>query len=112
MVEAILLIQLQVLLYDFFSDSTMSISQWRVVLNKLPGDFGLKCPTFDEEKHRGICHEVRIAAYSCGVSSFLDVLPCQLKSLYVAMTRARTNLWIVDYSTKSESMKVCILSAY
>ena len=34
-------------------------------------------------------------------------LPClQLKSLYVAITRAKKNLWIADCSEKAKSMKV------
>ena len=46
----------QVLLYNFFNDSTMTASQWRVVLNGLPGH---KAPEFDEVRHSGICREVR-----------------------------------------------------
>ncbi|KIP05323.1 hypothetical protein PHLGIDRAFT_154223 [Phlebiopsis gigantea 11061_1 CR5-6] len=70
-----------VLLYNFFADSTVSAAQWRVVLKGLE----VKSPTFDEEKHDGVCHE--------------------LKCLYVACTRARLNLWIVDYSGKGEPMR-------
>ena len=49
-----------------------------------------------------------------GISSLQDFeqLPdilFQLKSLYVAITRARNNLRIADFSTKGESMRVCLL---
>ena len=49
-----------------------------------------------------------------GISSLQDVeeLPnilFQLKFLYVAITRARNNLRIADFSAKGESMRVCLL---
>ncbi|KAH9022666.1 P-loop containing nucleoside triphosphate hydrolase protein [Lactarius hengduanensis] len=77
-----------VLLYNFFEDSTVDVSQWRVVLNavgraqreKIPA------PTFDESRHAGVCSE--------------------LKFLYVAITRARKNLWIVDLSETAEPMRI------
>ena len=34
----------------------MTYSQWRVVLNNLPGH---RAPTFDDVKHSGICREAR-----------------------------------------------------
>ncbi|KAF9524672.1 hypothetical protein CPB83DRAFT_909779 [Crepidotus variabilis] len=79
-----------VLLYKFFEDSTVDLSQWRVVLNLLEKASqavvsGLPAPAFDEIKHAGVCSE--------------------LKFLYVAVTRARKNLWIVDCSDKSEPMR-------
>ncbi|KAF8895020.1 hypothetical protein CPB84DRAFT_1782432 [Gymnopilus junonius] len=75
-----------VLLYKFFEDSTVELSQWRVVLNLLLDGIGQAAPQFDEIRHAGVCSE--------------------LKSLYVAITRARKNLWIVDCSAKSEPMRV------
>ncbi|CDO74781.1 hypothetical protein BN946_scf185001.g29 [Trametes cinnabarina] len=76
-----------VLLFNFFEDSTADISQWRVVLNALPQDQrrAHPAPTFDETRHSGICRE--------------------LKFLYVAITRARKNLWIADCSDKGEPMR-------
>lgn len=50
----------QVLLWNFFEDSHMDVSQWRVVLNALPGAQRVKCPQFDESRHSGICREVPI----------------------------------------------------
>ena len=49
-----------------------------------------------------------------GTSSFQDFegllnIFFQLKSLYVAITRARNNLRIADFSTKGEPMRVCLL---
>ncbi|OBZ79120.1 TPR and ankyrin repeat-containing protein 1 [Grifola frondosa] len=77
-----------VLLYNFFEDSTVDLSQWRVVLNALPerecGNH--PAPRFDDTRHSGVCRE--------------------LKFLYVAITRARKNLWIADCSEKGEPMRV------
>ncbi|RXW14070.1 hypothetical protein EST38_g11783 [Candolleomyces aberdarensis] len=81
-----------VLLYKFFEDSPVDLSQWRVVLN-LVGPLtkrSVNVPRFDEARHAGVCSE--------------------LKFLYVAITRSRKNLWIVDRSDKAEPMKVAIRS--
>ncbi|KAH9945568.1 hypothetical protein B0H21DRAFT_877321 [Amylocystis lapponica] len=75
-----------VLLYNFFEDSDANISQWRVVLNALTEDIGVKSPRFDDIRHSSICRE--------------------LKFLYVATTRARMNLWIADSSDKAEPMRL------
>ncbi|OCH88979.1 hypothetical protein OBBRIDRAFT_757238 [Obba rivulosa] len=77
-----------VLLYNFFEDSTVELSQWRVVLNALPEAEVRRdpAPRFDDARHSGVCRE--------------------LKFLYVAITRARKNLWIADGSRKGEPMRV------
>ncbi|PIL29959.1 hypothetical protein GSI_07870 [Ganoderma sinense ZZ0214-1] len=77
-----------VLLYNFFEDSMADLSQWRVVLNALPQDqrAANPAPRFDDARHSGICRE--------------------LKFLYVAITRARKNLWIADGSEKGEPMRI------
>ncbi|KAI0089819.1 hypothetical protein BDY19DRAFT_1047690 [Irpex rosettiformis] len=77
-----------VLLYNFFEDSTVSVGQWRVILNALPFRDGinLDCPMFDSIRHSGVCRE--------------------LKFLYVAITRARQNVWITDCSDKSEPLRM------
>ncbi|KAJ7836348.1 hypothetical protein B0H14DRAFT_2794293 [Mycena olivaceomarginata] len=64
-----------VLLYNFFEDSTVDAAQWRVVLNALETNRGNNpAPLFDKARHAGVCVE--------------------LKFLYVAITRARNNiLW-------------------
>ncbi|KAL5534681.1 hypothetical protein ACEPAG_1145 [Sanghuangporus baumii] len=76
-----------VLLYNFFEDSSCIVSQWRVILNFLAIDkeSSMAVPRFDDLRHAGICTE--------------------LKFLYVAVTRARKNLWIIDRSDKGEPMK-------
>ncbi|KAH8101588.1 hypothetical protein BXZ70DRAFT_933981 [Cristinia sonorae] len=75
-----------VLLYDFFEDSTVEVSQWRVVLNILADDGReVNCPRFNEIRHSGVCRE--------------------LKFLYVAITRARKNLWIADCSERGTPMR-------
>ncbi|TFK51884.1 hypothetical protein OE88DRAFT_1483274 [Heliocybe sulcata] len=76
-----------VLLYNFFKDSTSDFSQWRVVLNAMVESQGehISVPSFDEVRHASICSE--------------------LKFLYVAITRARNNLWIFDPSKQAEPMK-------
>lgn len=49
----------QVLLYKFFEDSKVDLSQWRVVLNLVDqASKGLAVPRFDEERHAGVCSEV------------------------------------------------------
>ena len=45
------------LLYNFFEDSKVEDSQWRVLLNNVPG---CVAPKFDEGRHGGVCREARI----------------------------------------------------
>ncbi|KAJ7576870.1 hypothetical protein C8J56DRAFT_1171170 [Mycena floridula] len=73
-----------ILLLNFFKDSSLDASQWRVILNSLQDD-RLSVPTFDSVKHAAVCTD--------------------LKFLYVAITRARENIWIADTSSKSEPMR-------
>ncbi|KAK0232768.1 hypothetical protein IW262DRAFT_22523 [Armillaria fumosa] len=78
-----------VLLYNFFADSTASLAQWRVALNgidKSNQDLEHPPPRFGHILHASICNE--------------------LKSLYVAITRARENVWIADGSEKGEPMRI------
>ncbi|KAF6765913.1 hypothetical protein DFP72DRAFT_865039 [Ephemerocybe angulata] len=77
-----------VLLYKFFEDSKVDVSQWRIVLNmlKTSSPTALPAPRFEEERHAGVCSE--------------------LKFLYVAITRSRKNLWIIDSSEKAEPMRL------
>ncbi|KAH7101437.1 P-loop containing nucleoside triphosphate hydrolase protein [Auriculariales sp. MPI-PUGE-AT-0066] len=77
-----------VLIYNFFNDSSVSEQQWRVVLNALvdtPSEQDLAAPEFDAIRHASVCAD--------------------LKSLYVAVTRARKNMWIVDRSEKGDPMR-------
>ena len=48
------------LLYNFFADSTVDLSQWRVVLNGLPegSSEAQRAPRFDDSRHNGVCREV------------------------------------------------------
>ncbi|KAG1809265.1 hypothetical protein EV424DRAFT_1328374 [Suillus variegatus] len=75
-----------VLLYNFFEDSAVDLSRWSIVLNGVDGQG--YAPNFerDEARYAGVCSE--------------------LKLLYVGITRARKNIWIVDKSDKSEPMRV------
>ncbi|KAK7064824.1 UvrD-like helicase ATP-binding domain-containing protein [Favolaschia claudopus] len=75
-----------VLLYNFFEDSSVGAAQWRVVLNVLEGSGKSSAPLFDTARHAGVCIE--------------------LKFLYVAITRARNNVWIADTSAKGEPMRI------
>ncbi|KAI6020999.1 hypothetical protein BKA83DRAFT_178181 [Pisolithus microcarpus] len=83
-----------VLLYNFFEDSTVDLSRWRLVLAAVDGAVEgykpcqLHAPSFerDESRYVGLCRE--------------------LKLLYVGITRARKNMWIVDKSDKGEPMKI------
>ncbi|SJL03091.1 uncharacterized protein ARMOST_06437 [Armillaria ostoyae] len=77
-----------VLLYNFFADSPAGLAQWRVVLNAVEEskqDPRNPPPQFDHIRHASICNE--------------------LKSLYVAITRARENIWIADGSEAGEPMR-------
>ncbi|KAJ7843035.1 hypothetical protein B0H13DRAFT_2364932 [Mycena leptocephala] len=72
-----------VFIYNFFEDSGLAEAQWRVVLNvmdKRTNDGTPSAPIFDKMRHASVCTE--------------------LKFLYVAITRARNNIWIADCSTK------------
>ncbi|KAG1889225.1 hypothetical protein F4604DRAFT_1612723 [Suillus subluteus] len=75
-----------VLLYNFFEDSVIDLSRWRIVLNGVEGQE--HAPNFDrdEARYAGVCSE--------------------LKLLYVGITRARKNMWIVDKSDKSDPMRI------
>ncbi|KAJ7671947.1 hypothetical protein B0H17DRAFT_1208872 [Mycena rosella] len=75
-----------VLLYNFFEDSTVGAAQWRVVLNALENQGDVPAPLFHKMRHAGVCVE--------------------LKFLYVAITRARNNVWIADTSAKGEPMRI------
>ncbi|KAK0245331.1 hypothetical protein EDD85DRAFT_800629 [Armillaria nabsnona] len=75
-----------VLLYNFFADSSAGLAQWRVVLNAIEQDPRNPPPQFDHIRHASICNE--------------------LKSLYVAITRARENIWIADGSETGEPMRM------
>lgn len=49
----------QVLLFNFFEDSSAELSQWRVVLNALDEhERNCPAPVFDKARHAGICLEV------------------------------------------------------
>jgi len=97
----------KVLLYNFFGDSTATLNQWRLVLNGDSGGDSLSdAPVFDETRHASICVEVRHLR-----PKFFNPPPSyypgpQLKFLYVAITRARKNLWIMDSSESAGPMKV------
>ncbi|KAK2462120.1 hypothetical protein APHAL10511_006583 [Amanita phalloides] len=74
-----------VLLYNFFEDSTLGTAQWRLILKEDTGNLGIPRLPFDTVKHVGLCSE--------------------LKSLYVAITRAKKNMWIADCSEKANPIK-------
>ena len=50
----------QVLLFNFFHDSSVESSQWRVVLNAMDSEHRqeVPAPRFDENLHAGVCSEV------------------------------------------------------
>ncbi|KAE9400953.1 P-loop containing nucleoside triphosphate hydrolase protein [Gymnopus androsaceus JB14] len=77
-----------VLLYDFFGDSPAKLSQWRIILAALNDRATFSVPDFERNRQRyaSICTE--------------------LKFLYVAITRARENVWIIDSSENGEPMRM------
>src|SRR6266849_444470 len=71
---------IQVLLYDFFEDSSVDVAQWRVVLNAISRAQRerIPAPNFDENRHAGVCAEVRQNTSLRPVlylMSFVDVIP-------------------------------------
>ena len=73
------------LLLDFFANSAAGEAKWRIILELLNDDT-LNVPTFDSTKH--------------------SIIISELKSLYVACTRARNRLWIWDTSATLGPMKL------
>ncbi|KAI0757655.1 hypothetical protein C8Q80DRAFT_1341060 [Daedaleopsis nitida] len=71
-----------VLLYNMFGDSEVSHTQWRAIC-KLHTDDSL-IDNGAGDRHRGVCRELKLA--------------------YVALTRARNRVWIVDDSEKALPM--------
>ena len=95
------------MLYNFFEDSPATANQWRLILNGVADRENLQvAPAFDETRHASICVEVRPSQHKPFFSPHSCHLILQLKFLYVAITRARQNLWIVDSSESAEPMKV------
>ncbi|EDR08129.1 uncharacterized protein LACBIDRAFT_294434 [Laccaria bicolor S238N-H82] len=72
------------IILTLYESKGLEFNDWRVILNAV--DVSVPVPDFDEMRHAPICSE--------------------LKFLYVAITRARNNLWIVDSSSKADPMKV------
>ena len=96
------------LLYNFFEDSTLKSSQWRTVLNMVPpvenGTSRKTIPCFDPLLS-GVCQDVSVCVVYLLV--FNDPKPfTKLKFLYVAITRARKNLWFSDNSETCKPMRV------
>ena len=64
----------------------------------------LGCPVFDETRHGGVCREVCFARLVALMNSCR--LSVQLKFMYVGITRARKNVWIVDGSERAQPLLV------
>ncbi|ORY76949.1 hypothetical protein BCR35DRAFT_332754 [Leucosporidium creatinivorum] len=73
----------EVLLWDYFADSTSSAADWRVILNLWKSGKGV--PAFDAVRHASIGQELR--------------------HLYVAVTRARNVLCIADRDRTGDAMR-------
>ncbi|KIO30545.1 hypothetical protein M407DRAFT_20433 [Tulasnella calospora MUT 4182] len=75
-----------VLLYDFFTDSTATATDWRaILLSQHEGRI------FDERRH--------------------SILQSELKSFYVGLTRARERVWIWDSSRKGQDMESLLVTS-
>ncbi|KAI6010465.1 hypothetical protein BKA83DRAFT_4583538 [Pisolithus microcarpus] len=85
-----------VLLYDFFGDSNVDLSRWRVVLAAITGEAG----------HHNQSRLQRLP--SKGMKADMQHIRRRLQAevLYVGITRARKRLWIIDKSEKAEPMKL------
>ncbi|KAG8942986.1 hypothetical protein FRC04_003272 [Tulasnella sp. 424] len=71
---------MKVLLYDFFTDSPATATDWRALRNAQRNG-----GTFDERRH--------------------SIIQTELKSLYVGLTRARERVWIWDRSRKGSNFE-------
>ncbi|KAI6137065.1 hypothetical protein F5141DRAFT_66436 [Pisolithus sp. B1] len=83
-----------VLLYNFFEDSNVDLSRWRLVLAAIDD----AVEGHNLRRQQAPCFERDTSRYA-GVCS-------ELKFLYVGITRACKRLWIVDNSDKVEPMKL------
>ncbi|KAI6165389.1 hypothetical protein EDD17DRAFT_1754090 [Pisolithus thermaeus] len=83
-----------VLLYNFFEDSSVDLSRWRLVLAAIDD----AVEGHNLRRQQAPCFERDTSRYA-GVCS-------ELKFLYVGITRACKRLWIVDNSDKAECMKL------
>jgi len=63
----------QVLLYNFFEDSVVDLSRWRIVLNGVEGE--VHAPNFDrdEARYAGVCSEVGIPLFRRRTDSILSL---------------------------------------
>lgn len=78
-----------VIMFDLFHDSQAQATDWRLLLNRCSEESGLRAsaPRFDPLRH--------------------STLNRELKSLYVALTRARAKVYIFDRSVeKAEPFKL------
>ena len=59
------------LLYNFFEDSIVDLSRWRIVLNGIEGEE--HAPNFerDEARYAGVCSEVSILLFDKGINFLL-----------------------------------------
>lgn len=73
-------LSIKVLLYDFFTDSPATATDWRA-LRHAQRNGG----SFDERRH--------------------SIIQTELKSLYVGLTRARERVWIWDRSRKGSDFE-------
>ncbi|KIK18632.1 hypothetical protein PISMIDRAFT_178561 [Pisolithus microcarpus 441] len=83
-----------VLLYNFFEDSNVDLSRWRLVLAAI--DTAVEGHNLRYQQASRFERDTSRYAAVCS----------ELKFLYVGITRARKRLWIVDNSDKAEPMKL------
>lgn len=78
---------IQVLLYNFFEDSAVDVTRWRVLLNHAEGEVDgrdltkVHAPSFgrDEGRFAGVCSEV------CEFRDILQLLPDVVRSVKIAI---------------------------
>lgn len=91
----------KVILYNFFEDSAID-NLWNYLTNE--DQHKLK-----DSKYAPLIHEVSDSVRFHHVGR-LTSYPPKLKCLYVAITRAKHRLWIVDYSSTCEPIMVRTLN--
>ena len=88
---------MKVILYNFFDESALG-NLWKYLIDE-------DQPKLWDSKYAPLIHEVSDRICFMGIRDLTSWLS-KLKCLYVAITRAKHRLWIVDYSHSCESIMV------
>ena len=94
---------MKVILYNFFEESTLD-GLWKYLIDEDQNKIW-------DSKYAPLIHEVSDRVCFSDTRSLTSWL-WKLKCLYVAITRAKHRLWVVDYSNSCEPVMVCTLHCH